>query len=234
MAANEVADPEVEGVAWDLDPLLDARPTSSGSTGGAREGAAGVEALLDEAKRRADAFAAAHAGKVAELDGPELAAAMAELAALQELVGRAGSYAMLNFATATADPERGALLQRVQERGTQIETTLIFFELEWAALDDERAEALLVHDGLEFCRHHLRSARRYRQHLLSEPEERILAEKALTSNAAWSRLFEEQAAAISVSLAGSDEPVALEVALARLFSPDREERRTTAAAVTEA
>ena len=153
---------------------------------------------------------------------------MRELAALQELVGRAGSYAMLRFATATADPERGALLQRVQERGTQIETLLIFFELEWAALDDERAEALLAHDGLDFCRHHLRSARRYRPHLLSEPEERILAEKALTSNSAWSRLFEEQAAAISVSLPGADEPVALEIALSRLFSPDRDERRDDA------
>jgi oligoendopeptidase F len=224
MAAEQVADPDVEGVAWDLDPLLDA----------AGPGAAGVEALLDDAQRRAEAFAAAHAGKVAEVDGPGLAAAMKELATLQERVGRAGSYAMLNFATATADPERGALLQRVQERGTQIETTLIFFELEWAALDDERAEALLAHEGLDFCRHHLRSARRYRPHLLSEPEERILAEKALTSNSAWSRLFEEQAAAIAVALPGAEEPVALEVALSRLFSPDREERRTTAEAVTEA
>jgi oligoendopeptidase F len=159
---------------------------------------------------------------------------MTELAALQELVGRAGSYAMLRFATATADPERGALLQRVQERGTQIETTLIFFELEWAALDDERAEELLAHDGLDFCRHHLRSARRYRPHLLSEPEERILAEKALTSNSAWSRLFEEQTAAIEVALPDADGPVALEVALSRLFSPDRDERRTAAEAVTAA
>jgi oligoendopeptidase F len=224
MAAEEVADTEVAGVAWELDPLLD----------GAGEGAAGVEALLDDAQRRADAFAAAYAGKVAELDGPALAGAMRELATLQELVGRAGSYAMLNFATATADPERGALLQRVQERGTQIETALIFFELEWAALDDERAEELLAHDGLDFCRHHLRSARRYRPHLLSEPEERILAEKSLTSSSAWARLFEEQAAAITVSLPNADEPVALEIALSRLFSPDRDERRATAEAVTAA
>jgi oligoendopeptidase F len=224
MAANEVADPEVDKVEWDLDPLLD----------GAGEGAAGVEALLDEAHQRAEAFAAANNGKVADLDGPGLAEAMRELAAINELVGRAGSFAMLRFATATADPERGALLQRVQERGTQIETLLIFFELEWAALDDERAEAVLEHEGLGFCRHHLRAARRYRPHLLSEPEERVLAEKSLTSNAAWSRLFEEQAAAISVTLPGADEPVALEVALSRLFSPDRDERRTTAEAVTEA
>jgi len=224
MATPQLADPDVEGVAWDLDPLLN----------GAGEGAAGVEALLDEAQRRADAFAAAHAGKVAEIDGPGLAAAMHELAALQELVGRAGSFAMLRFATATADPERGALLQKVQERGTQIETTLLFFDLEWAALDDELAEALLASDGLDFCRHHLRSARRYRPHLLSEPEERILAEKALTSSSAWARLFEEQAAAISVELPDAEQPVALEIALSRLFSPERDERRTAAEAVTRA
>ena len=224
MATQHVADPDVEGVAWDLDPLLD----------GAGEGAAGVEALLDEAQRRADAFAAQHAGKVAELDGPGLAAAMRELASLHDLVGRAGSYAMLRFTTATADPERGALLQKVQERGTQIETALLFFDLEWAALDDELAEALLAADGLDFCRHHLRSARRYRPHLLSEPEERILAEKALTSSSAWSRLFEEQTAAITVELPDAGEPVALEVALSRLFSPERDERRTAAGAVTRA
>jgi len=224
MAAEEVADPDVERVAWDLDPLLD----SAGA------GTAGVEELLDEAQRRADAFAARHAGGIAELDGPGLVDAMRELAAVQELVGRAGSYAMLRFATATADPERGALLQRVQERGTQIETALIFFELEWAALDDERAEELLAHDGLDLCRHHLRSARRYRPHLLSEPEEKILAEKALTSNSAWTRLFEEQTAAIEVELPDAGKPVALEVALARLFSPDRDERRTAAEAVTAA
>ena len=115
-----------------------------------------------QAQQRADAFAAQHAGRVGELDGPGLAGAMQELAAISELIGRAGSFAMLNFTTATADPERGALLQLVQERGTQVETALLFFELEWAALDDDRAEALLAHDGLDFCRHHLRSARRYR------------------------------------------------------------------------
>ena len=224
MATADVADPDLAGIAWDLEPLLD----------GAGDGAAGVDALLAEAQRRADAFAAAHAGKVAELDGPGLVAAMRELEALQELVGRAGSYAGLAFSIATADPERGALLQRVQERGTQIETALLFFELEWAALDDERAEALLAADGLDFARHHLRSARRYRPHLLSEPEEKILAEKSLTSQAAWTRLFEEQAAAIEVELPGAEEPVALDVALARLFSPDRDVRRTTAESVTAA
>jgi len=222
MATSDVADPELAQVAWNLDPLL----------GGAGTGAGGVEALLDDAQARAEAFAAEHRGRVAELDGPGLAAAMKALGELMELVGRAGSYAMLWFTTDTADPERGALLQRVQERGTQIETQLIFFDLEWAAVEDEQADALLGHADLDLARHHLRAARRYRPYLLSEPEERILAEKALTSNSAWTRLFEEQTAALEVELPGEDAPVALEVALSRLFSPDRDERRGTAEAVT--
>ena len=68
---------------------------------------------------------------------------MTELAALYELVGRAGSYAMLRFSAATDDPATGALLQKVQERGAAIETELLFFDLEWQALPDERAEELL-------------------------------------------------------------------------------------------
>ena len=122
----------------------------------------------------------------------------------------------------------------MQEKATAIETALLFFELEWAALDDDRAEELLATEGLDFARHHLRSARRYRPHLLSEPEERIFSERALTGRTAWTRLFEEQASAITVELPDATEPVSLEVAMARLFAPDRELRRDTAERVTAA
>jgi oligoendopeptidase F len=125
----------------------------------------------------------------------------------------------------------------VQEQETAIQTTLLFFELQWAALSDERAEELLAGEGLDFCRHHLRSARRYREHLLSEPEEKILAEKALTGASAWTRLFEELTSTIEVELPsaeGAAESVALDVALSRLSLPDRELRRSAAEAVTAA
>src|SRR6059058_2184906 len=125
---------------------------------------------------------------------------MRELEAIHELIGKAASYASLRFATDTADPARGSLLQHMQERATEIETKLLFFELEWAALDDQRADELLRADGLEFCGHYLRSARRYRPHLLSEPEEKILAEKSISSHSAWSRLFGELVSALRVEL----------------------------------
>jgi oligoendopeptidase F len=187
-AGAEPVDPELEQTAWDLDPLV---------AGGGDDGA---RAQLAEALERSQAFASRYAGKLEELDSTALEQAMRELATIQELVGRAGTYAALRFSVNTSDPVRGALLQELQERGTQIETTLLFFELEWAALGDERADALLADERLVFCAHHLRNVRRYREHLLSEPEEKILAEKSVTGANAWSRLFEELTSAIEVRL----------------------------------
>jgi oligoendopeptidase F len=218
-AADLLADPELLETEWDLDPLVD---------GEAQDGA---KRELEEASARAGGFASTYVGKLEELDSAGLAAAMHELAAISELVGKAGSYASLRFATDTADAKRGALLALVQERGIEIETKLLFFELEWAALPDERVEALLADDALSFCAHYLRSARRYRPHLLTEPEEKILAEKAIASSSAWSRLFGEQVAALRVNVEG--EELALDVALSRLQSPDRELRREVAEAVSQ-
>jgi oligoendopeptidase F len=219
-ATDLIADPELQQTDWDLNPLVDAQGTD------------GANRMLEEAVARATAFNEAYAGKVAELDGEGLRAAMQELAAIEELVGRAGSYASLWFSTDTADPERGALLQRVQEQATEIQTKLLFFELEWAALDDGRAQELLGARGLDFCRHYLRSARRYRPHLLSEPEEKILAEKSIASEGAWARLFGELTSALRVDLDGDE--LTLDVALSRLQSPDRDVRHASAEAVSSA
>jgi oligoendopeptidase F len=224
--AAQPSDPELQETAWDLEPLVDG------------EGQAGVEPRMSEALARAEAFAGLHAGKVEALGADGLREAMNELAAIHDLVGRAGYYAGLRFSTDTADPANGALMQRVQEQETAIQTTLLFFELEWAALSDERADELLAGAGLDFCSHYLRNVRRYREHLLSEPEEKILAEKSLTGASAWSRLFEELTTAIEVELpdeaGGEGQKLALDVALSRLSLADRDARRTAAEAVSAA
>jgi oligoendopeptidase F len=225
-APEALTDPELEQVTWNLSDLI--------AGAGPDDPQAAVDALLEDAKTRAEAFAGKYSGKVASLDGPGLVGLMRELAEIEEIAARAGTYAHLSFSVDTVDPARGALLQRVEEKGTAIETVLLFFQLEWAALDDAKADELLAADGLDFARHHLATARRYRPHLLSEPEEKVLTEKALSGRTAWVRLFEEQTAAIQVQLADASEPVSLEVALARLFSPDRDVRRDTAERVTTA
>jgi oligoendopeptidase F len=223
-AGTDTPDEQLEAAAWDLEQLVDG------------EGQEGARRRLTEALERSRAFAESYSGRLEEIDSDGLAEAMRELAEIQELAARGGYFAALAFSTNTADPQRGALLAHSQEQETAIQTALLFFELQWAELSDERAEQLLAGEGLDFCRHHLRSARRYRNHLLSEPEEKVLTEKNLTGAGAWTRLFEELTAAIRVSLpdAPDGDTVALDVALSRLMSPVREERRATAGAVTEA
>ena len=105
--AENLADPELIETEWDLSPLVEGDPET------------GVQRQLEEASEHAGAFAAAHAGHVAELDAAGLAQAMHELAAINELVGKAGSFASLRFSTDTADPVRGALLRLppVEQRG---------------------------------------------------------------------------------------------------------------------
>ncbi|MFN8037452.1 MAG: M3 family oligoendopeptidase [Acidimicrobiia bacterium] len=212
------ADLTAADVSWDLEPLVDGH------------GEAGVDAFLDDADAKARSVADRR-DTIAALDSAGLAALMHELAAIEELLERASSYAGLRYSVDTADPALGALVQRVEERGTAIKTQLIFFELEWAALDDDHVAAVLADPALDFCRHFLESARRYRPHLLSEPEEVVLSEKAVTGRSAWARLFNELDAAIRVDLDGRD--ASLEEGLSLLQSPDRDVRRRAAEAVTE-
>jgi oligoendopeptidase F len=216
------ADPDLTAadVTWQLDPLLDVLGT--------------VDAQLDRADKIAEQLTE-YRGRVATLDSAALAEMFHRLAELHDLIGRAGSYAGLRFAGDTNDPANGALLAKVEERSTAVSTKLLFIELEWAAAEDAHVDEVLADPALDFVRHHLRSVRRYRDHLLTEPEERILSEKSVTGWSAWGRLFSELTSAITVELTdpdGSTRTASLEEGLSRLQHPDRAVRQQAAGAVT--
>ncbi len=211
------ADRDALDVAWEIETLLP------------EPGDAGIAALLDAADQKAGELEAQR-GSVASMSSATLAEFMRGLAEIGELIGRAGNYTQLAFAVDTDDPENGARMMKVEERATALSTRLLWFELEWAALDDEKAEAFMADAALGFAAYHLRSQRRYRPHLLSEPEEVVLTEKAMTGSSAWVRLFDELIAGITLDIGG--ETVKLEGGLSRLQSPDRAVRQTAAEAVT--
>lgn len=211
------------GVRWDLADLY-AGPDDPQ-----------IDADLDASARAAETFAARHRGRVAALTAPALAAAIDELEALAEPMSRAGAYAGLLFAADTAAQRHGALLQRVQERSSAIRNELVFFELEWVALDDAIAARLVADPALARRRHHLEAMRRYRPHVLSEPEEKLLEETANTGRRAFARLFDELLGAMRFRLAhdGRSEELGEEELLAKLHEPDRTLRKAAADALTE-
>lgn len=190
-----------------------------------------LENDLAQADDDADAFADDYRDQVAQLDAEGLAAALARYEALQDRLGRCYTYAYLNWATATNDEARGALLERVREAYTRIAQKLIFFELEWSKADDDHADALLRDPRLAQYRHYLELERLHRKYLLTEPEEKILAEKSITGASAWNRFFDEMMGAARFILDG--EPLSQQEILAKLYDSDRTLRRRAALAFTE-
>jgi oligoendopeptidase F len=191
-----------------------------------------IESELDEALTASQAFRERYRGKLGELSAAELNEAVAELERIKSSSTRVETYARLRQAADSSDQARGALVQKVRERNTQIETELLFFDLEWSALDDDTAERLLADPALDTYASVLRSERRYKPYQLSEPEERISAEKNITGASAWSRFFNELLSELRVSLDGQQ--LSLDEALSRLSRlTDQAERGRVAEAVTE-
>uniref|UniRef100_A0A7V2F5I5 M3 family oligoendopeptidase n=1 Tax=Rhodothermus marinus TaxID=29549 RepID=A0A7V2F5I5_RHOMR len=186
---------------------------------------------LAQGLAQAEAFYARYHSKIASLDAEALAEALRQYEAILDRLGRAYTYAYLNWATQTEDPACGALLQQVREAYAQATKHLLFLELEWAQLEAERAQELLAAEVLRPFRHYLELQQRLRPHLLSEPEEKILAEKRVTGRDAWVRFFDELLGAMRFSLDG--QLLTEQEVLAKLYDPDREVRRQAALALTE-
>ena len=206
-----------EGIEWDLSDLYS-------DTESLRED-------LIECETKALEFAKTFRGTLATVSAVYLAGAMHKLEEIQDTAGRAFTYAYLNWSTDTVDSDRGALLQEVREQYTRISTSLLFFDLEWAGLDDDHVQTLLSSDDAVSFRHYLEVLRIAKPYLLSEPEEKIMVEKSVTGRSAWNRFFDEYLGDVRYTL--GSESLTQQQILAVLHSPDRQKREDAAAAFTD-
>ncbi len=217
MATTELTG--AEEVAWDLSDLYDGGEDPR------------IEQDIEQAEAAATAFRELYYGRVAQLAPSELRTAIEEREKIESAFTRAIYYAHLWFSTDMNDSPRGALVAKLTEKGAALDTQLLFFGLELAALEDEQADALLASTELEKWRHWLRTVRKFRPYILTEPEEKILTEKSVSGFSAWDRLYDELLGAVRVDLDG--EEIGFEEAMSKLYSPDRDLRRRASEAVTE-
>jgi len=203
-----------EGVRWDLSDLFASHDDPR------------IDTTLKDCHARAEAFATRFRPV---LEHPEtltatgLLEAMKELEILYEALGRVGSYAGLLYAADTTKPEYQNLEQRVEQRSTEIRNLLLFFEIQWLKADYALAERLIADPTLKTYSHYLQSLRRYRQHTLTEPEEKVVNEKDNTGRNAFGRLFSEITSSLSFTLEkdGKQEELNLSQILSLLHEPDR-------------
>lgn len=175
------------------------------------------------------AFSAEYRGKVSSLSSSALLDALRWLERIQERAQKFTSFGYLNFSTQTQNADASAVWQSVQEAYSLLYRDVLFFDLEWVQVEDSKAEELLADPVLAHYRHYLEALRRYRPHLLGEPEERLLAEREPVGAASWCTLFDK---ILSQHRFGRRKRGESEV-LSDLYHPEREVRKQAAEDLTE-
>ena len=208
---------KAEGVRWNLGDLYEGISDAR------------VEKDFKKISARADKFEKEYRGKIKSpsLTAGKLAEAVGEFERLSEGIGKILSFAYLLFAADTRDPKTGAFRSSMQQKATELQKKLIFFYVEWVSVPKKRAEKLINHPELSGYRHFLEQERQYKDHTLSEAEEKILQEKSNTGQKAFSRLFDEVVNNIEfrVRLSGKTEKLNQSRTLSLLYDPDRKKRK---------
>ncbi|HSR36063.1 MAG TPA: oligoendopeptidase F, partial [Desulfurivibrionaceae bacterium] len=204
------------GVRWNLTDLY------AGVTDPA------VESDIAACEAEAKAIRNEYSGTIAAMDADQLLALVTRLEQLEIRSAKLGTFAFLHFTTQTKNPEAGAFLQKIKEAGSRISRETVFFELEWCAVGDETAEALLAAPVLAHYRHYLHNVRRYASHLLSQAEETLLIEKSPVGRSAWTNLFEKVMGHLTFGETGRTE----EEVLNDLYHPERPVRQQAASDLT--
>jgi oligoendopeptidase F len=165
---------------------------------------------LDRADADCVAFEEAYKGKLAAMTGADLAEAVRRFEAIDDLMGRIGSYAGLVHAGNTVDPARTKFFGDVQERMTSASTHVLFFTLELNRLDDTQIETALADPALAHYRPWLEDVRRYKPYQLEDRVEQLFHEKSVTAYSAWNRQFDATIANLRFKVGGKSlaiEPV---------------------------
>ena len=181
-----------------------------------------IESDIEKLKDMVAAFQARWRGKIAEMSASDFVCAYEALEAIYDLRGRLGSFAFLNFSTDTGNTDFQAAVARIEELESDLSQRMVFFDLEWNALDDERAKAILDDPTLAKYRYYLEAERRYRPYNLSEAEERIIIEKGVTGSGAWTRFFTQLTSAFRFDWLG--EEVNMTYVLNKMRDADRDVR----------
>jgi oligoendopeptidase F len=209
---------------WDLSDLYE-----SGQS-------ARFEADLRRAQDMAKDFASAYEGKLAGFTGEaeggaRLAAAIKDYEALDEILGRLGSYAQLYYVGDTTDPARAKFFGDTSQKLNDIGTGLLFFELELNRIDDDVMSRALMVPELKRYEPWITDLRKERPYQLDERSEKLFHEKSLTGYSAWNRLFDETMASLRFTVEG--EELTIEPTLNLLMDAEEGKRRAAAEAMAK-
>jgi oligoendopeptidase F len=209
-----------DDVRWDLSDLA--------------PGAEEARTEWSELVVRSDDFSSRYRGRIAELSAAELRTLLDEADELEQGISRLQVYTHLRLGLDAADAEANDLATFSRDRGAEIENALVFLGLEWIALEDEPAEALLASPELAPFAHKLRVEREEKPYVLSELEEQALNARRPTVSA-WQALHDRQVATLEIPFDDGEglRSHTVSTLLAYLYRPERKLRLAAQAALLE-
>ncbi len=168
------------------------------------------------------------AGKLHELSASTFARTVRRIERIQTNLCRLDTFAFLNFVTQVKNDTAGAFQQKCKEDASKVNKVLVFFDLEWAKMDQETADAFLSSEETAPYRHFLTNLRKYAQHLLSHSEESLLVELSPVGRDSWLTLFEKLLGHLEFGEKNRSE----EEVLSDLYDASREVRKDAALELT--
>lgn len=189
--------------------------------------------LLSDKKNiisRAEDFAKKYRGKITGLQAADFREMLVEYEQILDISGKIGSFAYLQWSTDTANAAFGKLLAEANELSSEISQKLVFMDVEWLKIPDDKAGKLILSEELSLYKHYLEVSRLYKDHVLEESQEQVLSAKSVTGRSAWIRFFDELLGAAKFELDG--EQLSEQEALSKLHESDRELRQRAHASLT--
>ena len=174
--------------------------------------------------RLADIAAKLDAGRV-------LAEAVKRYEAIEDVLGRLGSYAGLLHSGNTIDPAIAKFYGDMQERITGASLHLLFFTLELNRLDDAALENAMADPELGRYRPWVEEVRKWKPYQLEDRVEQLFQEKTMTGNSAFVRLFDETMAKLEFDV--DRKRLALEPTLKLLTDKNEKKRKAASNALAK-
>jgi oligoendopeptidase F len=175
----QAAQESANGVRWDLTSLY-AGPDD-----------AQLAADFRQAMMLAQEFASRYKGRIAQLSASEAGRMLSEYEKSSLVQWKIGAWTSLAYAADTRNEAIAASLAKGRELFAQAEAETSFLTVEIAALSDEAVESWWADSDAVRMKRWVGEVRKYRRHILSEPEERLASRKDLTGRSATAQLFDD-------------------------------------------
>src|SRR5262245_48520729 len=193
-----------------------------------------VKRDLDRAGQECKAFEQSYKGKLMDLaksGGAGLVEAVKRYEALDDLLGRLGSYAQLVYAGDTTDPVRAKFYGDVQDRLTTASTHTLFFTLELNRIDDTVLERAMQDPALGHYRPWIEDVRKEKPYQLEDRVEQLFHEKSVTGYSAWNRMYDDTIAGLRFKVGAKS--LAIEPTLNLIQDRDGKKRKAAAEALAK-